>query len=54
MTAFPTAERATNLWRDAWRRLLRNRLAVAGLAVIVTLIAVAAFGPWITPYDFLG
>src|SRR5689334_8688057 len=34
------AVRGTSLWRDAWRRLLKNKLAVFGL-VIVSLIIVA-------------
>ena len=39
--------RGTSLWRDAWRRLLRNRLAVFGM-VVVGLIAVAVVvGPYI-------
>lgn len=46
-------ERPNSLWRDAWRRLKRNRLAVTGLVIIVVLMLVAAFGPWVTPYDFL-
>jgi len=25
----------TSLWRDAWRRLLKNKLAVFGLVVVV-------------------
>lgn len=49
----PSEDRPTNLWKDAWRRLRRNRLAVVGLAVIAILVLVAAFGPWLTPYDFL-
>ena len=48
-----SAERPVNLWRDAWRRLIRNRLAVAGLVIVVALTLVAIFGPWLTPYDFL-
>ena len=32
--------RGTSLWRDAWRRLLKNRLAVFGMFV-VAFIAVA-------------
>ncbi|BBE74832.1 ABC transporter permease [Oharaeibacter diazotrophicus] len=43
----------TSLWRDAWDRLARNRLAVFGLVVIALLAFVALFGPWLTPYDFL-
>jgi peptide/nickel transport system permease protein len=48
-----TEDRPTSLWREAWRRLRRNRLAVAGLAVIAALVMVAVLGPWISPYDFL-
>jgi oligopeptide transport system permease protein len=37
----------TSLWRDAWRRLLRNRLAVVGM-VLVSLVAGASIvGPWL-------
>jgi peptide/nickel transport system permease protein len=44
-------ERApSGLWRDAGRRLLRDRAAMAGLAVIVILIAIALVAPAITPY----
>ncbi|MCX5496711.1 ABC transporter permease [Kaistia dalseonensis] len=46
-------EKHASLWSDAWHRLLANRLAMVGLAVIVLLILVAIFGPWMTPYDFL-
>ena len=46
-------DRPTNLWRDAWKRLRRNRLAVAGMVIVAVLVFVAAFGPWLTPYDFL-
>jgi oligopeptide transport system permease protein len=35
----------TSLWRDAWRRLLRNKLAVFGM-IVVAIIAVASItGP---------
>lgn len=46
-------DRPTNLWRDAWKRLRRNKLAVTGLWIVLALVLVAAIGPWITPYDFL-
>ncbi|MEZ5753633.1 MAG: ABC transporter permease [Paracoccaceae bacterium] len=49
----PTDDQPSSLWRDAWRRLRRNRLAVAGLVILTVLVLVAAFGPWLTPYDFL-
>lgn len=46
-------EPTVNLWRDAWFRLKRNRLAVFGLAVVVVLALTAIFGPHLTPYDYL-
>ena len=46
-------DRPTNLWRDAWKRLKRNRLAVVGMCIVAALVLVAVFGPWLTPYDFL-
>ena len=33
------------LWQDAWVRFRRNRLAVAGLMIIVLLVLIAASGP---------
>jgi oligopeptide transport system permease protein len=35
----------TSLWRDAWRRLLRNRLAVFGMVVVGVIIVSVIFGP---------
>ena len=52
LESFPD-EPPVNLWREAWRRLRRNRLAVAGLVVIAVLAFAALFGPMLTPYDFL-
>ncbi len=40
-----------SLWRDAARRLLRNRLAVLGLLVVLTLVVVAVFAGQIAPHD---
>jgi peptide/nickel transport system permease protein len=42
-----------SLWADAWYRLLKNRLAVAGLVVIAIFLFLALFGRFFTPYDFL-
>ena len=33
-----------------WRRLRRNPLAIAGLAVFAFFLAMAAVGPWVAPY----
>jgi oligopeptide transport system permease protein len=37
--------RGTSLWRDAWRRLQRNRLAMAGLISVGVIVAAALAGP---------
>ncbi len=44
--------RPTGLWRDAWRRLARNRAAVVSLVYIVVLVFVALFASAIAPYAF--
>ncbi len=35
----------TSLWKDAWKRLLRNRLAVGGLIVFASVVVASAVGP---------
>ncbi len=40
------------LWGDAWVRLRRNKLAMAGGAFILLLTLTAVFAPLITPYRF--
>ncbi|MGH9908982.1 MAG: ABC transporter permease [Pyrinomonadaceae bacterium] len=35
----------TSLWRDAWRRLLKNKLAVFGLIVMIIVITATIIGP---------
>lgn len=35
----------TSLWRDAWRRLLKNKLAVFGLIATILIIVAALIGP---------
>jgi ABC-type dipeptide/oligopeptide/nickel transport system permease subunit len=47
------AQPPTNLWRDAFERLIANRLAVIGMLIVLLLFVVAAIGSLITPYDFL-
>ena len=43
-------------FKETWyyiifRRLIRGRLAVIGLAVFIGIIVVSVFAPWISPYD---
>ena len=37
--------RGTSLWRDAWRRLLKNKLAVFGLIVVILITLASLLGP---------
>ncbi len=37
--------RGSSLWRDAWRRLLRNKLAVFGMAVVILITLASLIGP---------
>jgi ABC-type dipeptide/oligopeptide/nickel transport system permease subunit len=46
-------DKPVSLWRDAWDRLVKNKLAVIGLVMVVVLFFAAMFGPYLTPYDFL-
>ena len=46
--AAPT--RQASLWKDAWRRLVRNKLAVLGLVIVALFSLVALFAPIIAPY----
>src|SRR5215813_831293 len=36
-----------SLWRDAWRRLLKNKLAVFGLIVVIVITIASITGPWL-------
>lgn len=40
-----------SLWADAWHRLTRNKMAMAGLVVVVLSLLLAIFAPWIAPKD---
>src|SRR5690606_19120634 len=45
-------ERGSSLWLDAWHRLAKNRIAVAG-GVILILLTVACFiGPLLTKHNY--
>jgi peptide/nickel transport system permease protein len=41
------------LWQDAWRRFRRDRMAVLGTAILLTIALSVAIGPWVyhTPID---
>jgi len=41
-----------SLAAGAWRRLLRNKMAVAGGVFVIFLVIIAIFAPYIAPYPF--
>ena len=43
---------SSSLWSDALRRLFKNKAAVAGAIVLLVLIVLAVFAPWIAPYPY--
>jgi len=46
------AVKGRSLWDDARRRLMRNRAAVASLALLALLVVAALVGPYLTPYSY--
>jgi len=51
LAAAPSTQ-TSNLWRDAWRRLLRNKLAVLGGVTVILLCLVAICADFIAPYSY--
>jgi oligopeptide transport system permease protein len=48
----PLTRKGESLWKDALRRLVRNRAAVAGGVMILVLYLFAIFANFIAPYPF--
>jgi oligopeptide transport system permease protein len=48
----PAIEKGSSLWRDAWIKLCKNHLALAGLGLLIFLCVVSLLTPWIAPYGF--
>lgn len=44
--------KAVSYWADAWRRLKKNKIAIAALITIVLLILFAVVGPMLMPYTY--
>lgn len=42
----------TSLWRDAWFRLVRNKLAVAGGTLVVVMVLIAIFADVLMPFPY--
>ena len=43
---------STSYWKDAWRRLKNNKVAMVALGVIIFLILFAFVGPVLVPYGY--
>lgn len=39
--------KGTSLWKDAWKRLLKNKLAVFGLIVMIIMVIAVTIGPFL-------
>lgn len=44
--------RKNSQWKDVWRRLKKNRLAMFGLFILVLLVLLAVFADVIAPYGY--
>lgn len=42
----------TNLWKDAFRRMCKNKMAVVGGIIVIILVILAIFAPYIAPYHY--
>ena len=48
----PALEQGSSLWRDAWHRLQKNRLAVGGGGLLVLLTLACVLGPLFSAYSY--
>lgn len=51
-TATPSVEKVSSPWRDAWKTFLKNKMAIAGVAIIIFFVLIAIFAPVITQYPY--
>lgn len=42
----------SSLWGEAWRRLKKNRMALAGMLILMILCLTAVFADYIAPYHY--
>ncbi|MEG2349710.1 MAG: ABC transporter permease [Hungatella sp.] len=49
---FIQERQSVSYWKDAWRRLKKNTVAMVALGVIIFLIAFAFVGPFLIPYGY--
>lgn len=51
-TGEKTLERKRSQWRDVWRRLRKNKLAMVGLVTVLLMMIVTIFAEQIAPYSY--
>ncbi|RBP37243.1 ABC transporter permease [Garciella nitratireducens] len=39
-------------WQDAWRRLKKNKLAMISLVILIGIVFMCIFGPYMVPYKY--
>lgn len=43
---------SVSFWKDVWRRLKKDKLAMIGLCVVIFITLIAILAPVLTPYDY--
>ncbi|SDJ73600.1 ABC transporter permease [Streptomyces indicus] len=51
LTAQNETTSGASLWREAFRRLKTNKMAIIGAAIIAVFIVMAIVGPWLAPHS---
>src|SRR5712692_4299476 len=49
----PSWRQERSLWRDAWAKLIANRLALVSIFIMGLIFFIGIFGPVLAPYDYL-
>lgn len=49
---FIQERQSVSYWKDAWRRLKKNTVAMVALGVIIFLVLFAFVGPYVVPYGY--
>jgi oligopeptide transport system permease protein len=49
---FEPDEQGSSLWHDAWHRLRKNKMAMAGGVIVIFLMLVSFLAPVIAPYSY--
>ena len=44
-------EQVYNPWKDNWRKLKKNKMAIVGLVITVFVVVIGLIGPYITPHN---